>query len=106
MAALAATWAPFRGPLSDPCGRLPPLRAALLASTVVTFVLPWPGSPWVLALVIVSAGLPFRGFWTPPLSMITHQAAVAGLDYGDPLPPLNIAWAPRPAGGAAIRGAL
>jgi MFS family permease len=106
MAALEAAWAPFLGRLSDHVGRLPPLRTALLASAVVTFVLPWPGSPWVLALVIVSAGLAFGSFWTPAMSMITDEAEVVGLDYGYAFALVNIAWAPGQAGGAAIGGAV
>jgi MFS family permease len=106
MAALEATWAPFLGRLSDHYGRLPPLRAALLASAVVTFVLPWPGRPWVLALLIVSAGLAFGSFWTPAMSMITDEAEVVGLDYGYAFALVNIAWAPGQAGGAAIGGAV
>jgi MFS family permease len=106
MAALEATWAPFLGRLSDHVGRLPPLRTALLASAVVTFVLPWPGSPWVLALVIVAAGLAFGSFWTPAMSMITDEAEVVGLDYGYAFALVNIAWAPGQAGGAAIGGAV
>jgi len=106
MAALEATWAPFLGRLSDHVGRLPPLRTALLASAVVTFVLPWPGSPWVLALVIVLAGLAFGSFWTPAMSMITDEAEVVGLDYGYAFALVNIAWAPGQAGGAAIGGAV
>jgi len=106
MAALEATWAPFLGRLSDHVGRLPPLRTALLASAAVTFVLPWPGSPWVLALVIVSAGLAFGSFWTPAMSMITDEAEVVGLDYGYAFALVNIAWAPGQAGGAAIGGAV
>jgi len=106
MAALEATWAPFLGRLSDHVGRLPPLRTALLASAVITFVLPWPGSPWVLALVIVAAGLAFGSFWTPAMSMITDEAEVVGLDYGYAFALVNIAWAPGQAGGAAIGGAV
>ena len=106
MAALEATWAPFLGRLSDHYGRLPPLRAALLASTVVTFVLPWPGSPWLLALVIVSAGFAFGSFWTPAMSMITDEAEAVGLDYGYAFALVNIAWAPGQAGGSALGGGL
>jgi MFS family permease len=82
------------------------LRAALLASTIVTLLLPWPQSAWLLALVIVSAGFAFGSFWTPAMSMITDEAEVAGLDYGYAFALVNIAWAPGQAGGAAIGGAI
>ncbi|MFL6010576.1 MAG: MFS transporter [Gaiellaceae bacterium] len=106
MAGLEAAWAPILGRASDHFGRLPPLRAALLASTIVTLLLPWPQSAWLLALVIVSAGFAFGSFWTPAMSLITDEAEVAGLDYGYAFALVNIAWAPGQAGGAAIGGAV
>jgi MFS family permease len=106
MAAFEASWAPILGRASDHYGRLRPLRAALLASTVVTLLLPWPQSAWLLALVIVSAGFAFGSFWTPAMSMITDEAEVVGLDYGYAFALVNIAWAPGQAGGAAIGGAV
>ena len=106
MAAIEATWAPILGRASDRYGRLPPLRAALLASVIVTFVLPWPRSPWLLAAVIVAAGFAFGSFWTPAMSMITDEAEAVGLDYGYAFALVNIAWAPGQAGGAAIGGAV
>jgi MFS family permease len=106
MAGFEAAWAPFLGRASDHFGRLRPLRAALLASTIVTLLLPWPQSAWLLALVIVSAGFAFGSFWTPAMSLITDEAEVAGLDYGYAFALVNIAWAPGQAGGAAIGGAV
>jgi MFS family permease len=106
MAGIEAAWAPILGRASDHFGRLRPLRAALLASTIVTLLLPWPESAWLLALVIVSAGFAFGSFWTPAMSMITDEAETAGLDYGYAFALVNIAWAPGQAGGAAIGGAV
>jgi MFS family permease len=106
MAAIEASWAPILGRASDHFGRLPPLRAALLGSAVVTLLLPWPHSPWLLALVIVSAGFAFGSFWTPAMSMITDEAEAVGLDYGYAFALVNIAWAPGQAGGAAVGGAV
>jgi MFS family permease len=106
MAGVEASWAPILGRASDHFGRLRPLRAALLASAIVTLLLPWPESAWLLALVIVSAGFAFGSFWTPAMSMITDEAETAGLDYGYAFALVNIAWAPGQAGGAAIGGAV
>jgi len=106
MAGIEAAWAPILGRASDRYGRLPPLRAALLASAVVTFLLPWPHSPWLLAVVIVGAGFAFGSFWTPAMSMITDEAETVGLDYGYAFALVNIAWAPGQAGGSALGGAI
>jgi MFS family permease len=106
MAGFEAAWAPILGRASDRYGRLPPLRAALLASAVVTFILPWPHNPWLLAVVIVAAGFAFGSFWTPAMSMITDEAEAVGLDYGYAFALVNVAWAPGQAGGSAIGGAV
>jgi MFS family permease len=106
MAVLEAAWAPVLGHASDRFGRFPPLRAALLGSVVVSFVLPWPGTAWLLAVVIVAAGFVYGSFWTPAMSMVTDEAEIFGLDYGYAFALVNIAWAPGQAGGSAIGGAL
>jgi MFS family permease len=106
MAGFEAAWAPILGRASDHFGRLLPLRAALLASAVVTFILPWPQSAWLLAAVIVCAGFAFGSFWTPAMSMITDEAESVGLDYGYAFALVNVAWAPGQAGGSAIGGVV
>jgi MFS family permease len=106
MAAIEASWAPLLGRASDHFGRMPPLRAALVASAIVTLLLPWPRSPWLLALVIVCAGFAFGSFWTPAMSMVTDEAENFGLDYGYAFALVNVAWAPGQAGGAALGGAV
>jgi len=106
MAGIESAWAPILGRASDHFGRMPPLRAALFASALVTLILPWPGNPWLLALVIVAAGFAFGSFWTPAMSMITDEAEAVGLDYGYAFALVNIAWAPGQAAGSAIGGAV
>jgi MFS family permease len=106
MAGIEAAWAPILGRASDHFGRLPPLRAALLGSAIVTLLLPWPGNPWVLAAVVVSAGFAFGSFWTPAMSWVTDEAETFGLDYGYAFALVNVAWAPGQAGGAALGGAV
>jgi MFS family permease len=105
-AGLEAAWAPVLGRVSDEHGRLPPLRAALAASAVVAFLLPWPGNAWLLAALVVCAGMAFGSFWTPAMSMVTDAAEETGLEYGYAFALVNLAWAPGQAGGAAIGGAL
>lgn len=105
-AGLEAGWAPVLGRLSDRYGRFPPLRAALAASALVTILLPWPQSAWLLAVLVVCAGFAFGSFWTPAMSMVTDAAEEHGLEYGYAFALVNIAWAPGQAGGSAIGGAV
>jgi len=105
-AALEAGWAPVLGRLSDRHGRMRPLRAALASSAIVAILLPWPTSPWLLALLVVAGGFAFGSFWTPAMSMVTDAAESRGLEYGYAFALVNIAWAPGQAGGSAVGGAL
>jgi MFS family permease len=105
-AALEAGWSPILGRLSDRYGRIPPLKAALLSSALVTLLLPWPSNAWVLAVLVVCAGFAFGSFWTPALSMVTDAAEEFGLDYGYAFALVNLAWAPGQAGGSAIGGGV
>jgi MFS family permease len=105
-AGLEAIWSPVTGRASDRYGRLGPLRFALLASAIVGALLPWPDHPWVLAALVVSAGVAFGTFWTPAMSVVTDEAEALGLDYGYAFALVNIAWAPGQAGGSAIGGVL
>ena len=105
-AGVEAASSPFLGRASDHYGRLLPLRAALLASAIVSILLPWPSRPWLLALVVVCAGFAFGIFWTPAMSMVTDEAEAFGLDYGYAFALVNVAWAPGQAGGAALGGTI
>jgi MFS family permease len=105
-AGLEAAWAPVLGRLSDRYGRLLPLRAALASSALVAILLPWPRSPWILALLVIAGGFAFGSFWTPAMSMITDAAEHRGLDYGYAFALVNLAWAPGQAGGSAVGGGL
>jgi MFS family permease len=104
-AALEAASSPLLGRASDLYGRFLPLRAALVGSALVSVLLPWPRQAWVLAIVVVAAGLAYGAFWTPAMSMVTDESEAFGLDYGYAFALVNIAWAPGQAGGSAL-GAL
>jgi MFS family permease len=83
-----------------------PLRAALAASAVVALLLPWPRNAWLLAFLVVCAGLAFGSFWTPAMSLVSDAAEASGLEYAYAFALVNLAWAPGQAGGAALGGAL
>jgi MFS family permease len=101
-AALEAVASPVVGRISDRRGRFLPLRVALLASAVVCVLLPWPDRAWLLAVLVVCAGVAYGIFWTPAMSMVTDEAESLGLDYGYAFALVNLAWAPGQAGGAAL----
>jgi MFS family permease len=105
-AGIEAVLNPIAGRVSDESGRLLPIRAGLAASAVATALLPWPDSRWVLATVVVLAGMAFGVFWTPAMSHLADLAERRGLDYAYGFALVNIAWAPGQAVGAALGGAL
>jgi MFS family permease len=101
-AGLEAVASPIVGRISDRRGRFLPLKAALLASAVVSVLLPWPDRAWLLAVFVVCAGIAYGIFWTPAMSMVTDEAEARGLEYGYAFALVNLAWAPGQAGGAAL----
>ena len=105
-AALEAANNVVLGRASDRYGPLTPIRAGLVASAVVAALLPWPGNRFVLALLVVCAGLAFGTFFTPGMTLLTHAAEERGLDYGYAFALVNLAWAPGQSGGAAFGGAV
>jgi MFS family permease len=105
-AAVEAALNPAAGRVSDVRGRLLPIVAGLAGSAVATLLLPWPDQPWLLALLIVGAGMAFGVFWTPAMSHLTDLAEGRGLDYAYGFALVNLAWAPGQALGASGGGAL
>jgi predicted MFS family arabinose efflux permease len=96
----------FLGRLSDRFGPLAPVRGALVGSMLVAIVLPWPSEPYLLAAVVVCAGLTFGAFYTPGMTLLTHAAEARGLDYGYTFALVNLAWAPGQTAGSALGGAV
>jgi MFS family permease len=105
-AALEAAISPAVGRFSDRRGRLPPLRAGLVAAAVVAIALPWLDHRLVLAAGVVAAGTAFGIFWTPAMSMLADGAEEMGLEYAYAFALINLAWAPAAALGAAGGGAV
>jgi MFS family permease len=97
---------PFIGRVSDRRGRAAPLRAGLLASALVTLVLPWIDVGWLLAGFVVAAGLSFGTFWAPAMALLADNADEVGLEYAYGFALVNIAWAPGAFAGAAVGGAI
>jgi predicted MFS family arabinose efflux permease len=94
------------GHASDRLGPVVLLTAGLVASIVVAALLPWPDQAYVLALLVVCAGLAFGTFFTPGMTLLSNLAESRGLHYGYAAALINLAWAPGQTLGAAGGGAL
>ncbi|MFL5925853.1 MAG: MFS transporter [Gaiellaceae bacterium] len=94
------------GKLSDRRGPVAPLLGGLIASIVVAVLLPWPENRFVLAALVVAAGVAFGTFFTPGMTLVSNLAEQRGLRFGWSFALLNMAWAPGQALGAAAGGAL
>jgi MFS family permease len=94
------------GRISDSRGPLVPVRAGLAGTVVVACLLPWPDRRFVLAALIVCAGLCFGTFYTPGMTLLTNAAEERGLEYGYAFALVNLAWAPGQSAGAAVGGAV
>jgi predicted MFS family arabinose efflux permease len=68
--------------------------------------MPWPDRAYVVALLVVCAGLAFGAFYTPGMTLLTHAAEDRGLDYGYAFALVNLAWAPGQTVGAALGGTV
>lgn len=96
----------YIGRLSDRRGTAVPILGGLAGSTVVAALLPWPAHAWLLAPLVVLAGLAFGTFFTPGMTLLTHLSERRGLDYGYTFALVTLAWAPGQTLGAAGGGAL
>jgi MFS family permease len=105
-AALEAANNVMLGRTSDRRGPLLPIFGGLIASIVVSALLPWPGNRFLLAVLVVAAGLAFGTFFTPGMTLLSNLAEERGLRFGYASALVNLAWAPGQTLGAAGGGAL
>ena len=105
-AALEALANPVVGRISDRVGRFRPMRVSVLAGAVIAVLLPWPENAYLLAALVVLAGVSFGSFWTPAMALLTDEAERRGLEYAYAFAVINLAWAPGHAFGASGSGAL
>jgi MFS family permease len=94
------------GQASDRRGPLRPVALGLAASTVIAALLPWPHERFLLAALVVCAGVAFGTFFTPGMTLVTNLAEERGLPFGYAAALVNLAWAPGQTLGAAGGGAL
>jgi MFS family permease len=105
-AAIEATANPVVGRITDRVGRIRPMMVLALASAFAAAALPWPEAAWLLAALVVGAGMTFGSFWTPAMALLSDEAEARGLEYAYAFALINVAWAPGQALGAAGGGAL
>jgi MFS family permease len=105
-AAIEAVVNPLVGRVSDRVGRFPPMRISVFSGTIVALLLPWPGNAYVLAALVVWAGVSFGSFWTPAMALLSDEAEHRGLEYAYVFAVVNIGWAPGQALGSSGSGAL
>jgi MFS family permease len=92
-ATLEAALAPLVGELSDRRGRLLPLRAGLLAASVVLLCFTLPRNPFLIAVMVVLLAAALGLFWAPAMAMLSDIAETQGLDQGLAAALMNLAWA-------------
>ena len=82
------------GRMSDRHGPRRPIVVGLVASIVVACLLPWPDNRFVLAVLVIAAGIAFGTFFTPGMTLLSNLAEGRGLRYGYAAALVNLAWAP------------
>lgn len=94
------------GRWADRSGRHVPLRACLVASAIASLLLPLGQTTWILAVLLVLAGIAYGAFFAPAMALLSDEAESAGLEQSLGFSLLNIAWAPGNLIGAAAGGAI
>ncbi|MDQ2983283.1 MAG: MFS transporter [Actinomycetota bacterium] len=97
---------PLLGRFTDRHGRLVPVRAALLASALVSLGLAWARSPALIVALTFAAGLAYGAFYTPGVAIVADGAERLGLAHGLAFGFMNAAWAVGAVAGPAAGGAL
>jgi MFS family permease len=105
-AGLEAIANPVVGRVSDRVGRFRPMRISVFAGAIVAVLLPWPANAYLLAALVVLAGISFGSFWTPAMALLTDEAERRGLEYAYVFAIVNLAWAPGHTLGSSGSGAL
>jgi MFS family permease len=97
---------PLLGRYSDRVGRLIPIRAALVAATVVALALAVSSQAALIALLVCAASISFGSLYTPGMSLTSHRAESAGVAQGLAFGIMNTAWAFGELIGPTAGGAL
>ncbi|HET7480124.1 MAG TPA: MFS transporter [Rubrobacteraceae bacterium] len=105
-AAFEASVHPLLGRWADRSGFRPPILIGLLASILILIALPFAGSPWLLAGLVVLAAGAFNATLVPGTTLFSRGTEKAGMDQAIAFAITNFAWAAGYAVGAPLGGAL
>ena len=97
---------PLLGRLTDRRGGMRPVRAALLASILVSAALAWATEPGLIAPLVLASGIAYGAFYTPGLALVSHGAELAGVAQGLAFGLVNACWGIGALVGPAAGGAL
>jgi MFS family permease len=97
---------PVLGRITDRRGRLQPLRAALVASAIVSAGLAWARQPALIVVLVLAAGLAYGAFYTPGLALLSDAAERQGAAQALAFGVMNAGWAVGALVGPALGGAL
>jgi MFS family permease len=104
--ALEVVLNPLLGRVTDRRGRLQPVRAALLASIVVSALLAVAHRPLAIVPLCLAAGIAYGAFYTPGLALISDGAEDQGVAKGLAYGLMNGGWAVGAILGPAAGGGL
>lgn len=105
-AAFEAVGHPLLGRWSDRSGFRPPILAGILTSIGILLLMPVAANPWVVALLVVLAGVAFNATLVPGTNLFSHGAEKADVDQAVAFGVNNFAWAMGYAVGAPLSGVL
>ena len=105
-AAFEAVVHPLLGRWTDRSGYFNPVRVGLLVSVGILLALPWVGSPWILALLVLLASGAFNAPLVPGTALFSRGTQKAGMEGALAFGVTNFAWATGYAIGAPLGGSL
>ncbi len=97
---------PVAGHISDRRGRLLPIRAGLMASTVVAVLLALAPHPPALIVLVIAAAVAYGFFYAPGITLVSVRAEHARLNQSLGFGLMNTAWATGALLGPLIGGGL
>jgi len=105
-AAIEAALNPLLGRWYDKGGRIVLIRATLVASAGIAFLLPELTQKWSLAAGVAFAAIAFGSFWLPGTAVLSSGVEASALAPAAGFALWTAAWAPANVIGALISGSL